>query len=40
LPEPTDLIAEAVSELEAVVDELNEITVMLANGEENGKGKK
>jgi len=29
LPEPTDLIAEAVSELEAVVDELNEITVML-----------
>jgi type I restriction enzyme M protein len=29
LPEPADLIAEAVSELEAVVDELNEITVML-----------
>ncbi|HBC88829.1 MAG TPA: restriction endonuclease subunit S [Lentisphaeria bacterium] len=29
LPEPTDLIAEAVTELEAVVDELNEITVML-----------
>lgn len=29
LPEPTDLIAEAVSELEAVVDELNEITVLL-----------
>jgi type I restriction enzyme M protein len=29
LPEPNDLIAEAVTELEAVVDELNEITVML-----------
>lgn len=29
LPEPTDLIAEAVTELEAVVDELNEITVLL-----------
>lgn len=29
LPEPADLIAEAVSELEAVVDELNEITLML-----------
>lgn len=29
LPEPVDLIAEAVSELEAVVDELNEITVLL-----------
>lgn len=29
LPEPADLIAEAVSELEAVVDELNEITVLL-----------
>lgn len=29
LPEPTDLIAEAVSELEAVVDELNEMTVLL-----------
>lgn len=29
LPEPTDLIAEAVCELEAVIDELNEITVML-----------
>jgi type I restriction enzyme M protein len=29
LPEPTDLIAEAASELEAVVDELNEITLML-----------
>ncbi len=29
LPEPTDLIAEVVSELEAVVDELNEITVLL-----------
>ncbi len=29
LPEPADLIAEAVTELEAVVDELNEITVML-----------
>lgn len=29
LPEPIDLIAEAVSELEAVVDELNEITMML-----------
>lgn len=30
LPEPTDLIAEAVSELEAVVDELNEIAVLLS----------
>lgn len=29
LPEPTDLIAEAVTELETVVDELNEITVLL-----------
>jgi type I restriction enzyme M protein len=29
LPEPADLIAEAVSELEAVVDELNEIAGML-----------
>ncbi len=29
LPEPADLIAEAVSELEAVVDELNEISVLL-----------
>lgn len=29
LPEPTDLIAEAVTELEAVVDELNEIMVLL-----------
>ncbi|MGB7063003.1 MAG: class I SAM-dependent DNA methyltransferase [Candidatus Zixiibacteriota bacterium] len=29
LPEPTDLISEAVGELEAVVDELNEITVIL-----------
>lgn len=29
LPDPTDLIAEAVSELEAVVDELNEITELL-----------
>ena len=29
LPEPTDLIAEAVSELEAVVDELNEISGLL-----------
>lgn len=31
LPEPVDLIAEAVTELEAVVDELNEISVMLGN---------
>ena len=29
LPEPSDLIAEAVSELEAVVDELNEINSLL-----------
>jgi type I restriction enzyme M protein len=29
LPEPLDLIAEAVSELEAVVDELNEIRILL-----------
>ncbi len=29
LPEPTDLIAEAVTELEAIVDELNEITLLL-----------
>ncbi len=29
LPEPTDLINEAVSELEAVLDELNEINVLL-----------
>ncbi len=29
LPEPADLIAEAVSELEAVVDELNEISELL-----------
>ncbi|MBN1151171.1 N-6 DNA methylase [candidate division WOR-3 bacterium] len=29
LPEPVDLISEAVSELEAVVDELNEITELL-----------
>ena len=29
LPEPIDLIAIAVSELEAVVDELNEITLLL-----------
>ncbi|MEJ5265838.1 MAG: class I SAM-dependent DNA methyltransferase [Bacteroidales bacterium] len=29
LPEPSDLIAEAVSELEAVVDELNEISNLL-----------
>jgi len=34
LPEPTDLIAEAVTELEAVVDELNEITVMLGRDNE------
>ncbi|MEI6847495.1 MAG: class I SAM-dependent DNA methyltransferase [Chlorobiaceae bacterium] len=29
LPEPVDLIAEALTELEAVVDELNEITLLL-----------
>ncbi len=29
LPEPTDLIAEAVTELEAVVDELNEVSNLL-----------
>ncbi len=34
LPEPTDLIAEAVTELEAVVDDLNEITAMLGNNNE------
>ncbi len=33
LPEPTDLISEAVCELEAVVDELNEITLMLNSTE-------
>lgn len=36
LPEPADLITEAVSELEAVVDELNEIAYLL--GENGGFG--
>jgi type I restriction enzyme M protein len=35
LPEPQDLIEEAVTELEAVVDELNDISTMLENN--NGK---
>lgn len=38
LPEPADLIVEAVSELEAVVDELNEINVMLNSTENGGQG--
>jgi hypothetical protein len=31
MPEPQDLIEEAVTELKAVVDELGEIAVMLIN---------
>jgi hypothetical protein len=32
LPEPVDLISEATTELEAVIDELNDISAMLGNG--------
>lgn len=37
LPEPADLISEAVSELEAVIDELNEIVVLLNSSDFNGQ---
>jgi len=35
LPEPIDLITEAVTELEAVLDELNELVGLLENGNEH-----
>lgn len=39
LPEPSDLITDAISELEAALDELNQIVEMLNNNSENSNSK-